>query len=142
MDEVTLRRIISEEIARANEAQEERLRRYISEEIARASFAASQGAAASASGTSRSGDDVEDLEELQQLISEMTKLNIGLRSTCKKFALSLAQQGIMSLNDLPGGKDFTHQAVEILRKAGMQDVQAGKVIDEYVQVRTDFSLFD
>jgi hypothetical protein len=147
MDELLLRRIISEEIARAQEGMDERLRRIISEEVARAHFSVQQGSAASATGPI--GDDEE--EELQQLMSEMMELKVGLRKACVPFARSLAEQGVMSLKDLPDQqfndhekkRNVFHDARIILRKSGMQELQIDKVVLKYLgdEVAT-FSLFD
>jgi hypothetical protein len=147
MDELLLRRIISEEIARAQEGMDERLRRIISEEVARAHFSVQQGSAASATGPIVDDED----EELQQLMTEMMELKVGLRKACVPFARSLAEQGIMSLKDLPDRRvvDYQkslsvfHDARIILQKSGMQEVQIDKVILKYFGDEADgFSLFD
>ncbi len=73
------------------------------------------------------GDDVE--EELQELVSEMVKLKLGLKKACVTFARSLADVGIMSLEDLrllPSDK-----ARAMLEKSSMQELQIEKVVAAY-----------
>jgi hypothetical protein len=86
--------------------------------------AAALVAAASGGGGAAAGDDVE--EELQELVSEMVKLKVGLKKACLAFAHSLAVAGVMSLGELrayPPAK-----ARGFLEKAGMQEVQVDKVM--------------
>ena len=72
-------------------------------------------------------DDVE--EELQELVSEMVKLKLGLKKACVTFARSLADVGVMSLEDLrplPSDKART-----MLEKSGMHEIQIEKVVAAY-----------
>ncbi len=70
------------------------------------------------------GDDVE--EELQELVSEMVKLKLGLKKGCITFARSLAVSGVTSLEDLrllPLDK-----ARAILEKSAMLEIQIEKIV--------------
>ena len=89
--------------------------------------AASHAHAAAGGGASAFGDEVE--EELQEMISEMVKLKVGLKKACVTFARSLADEGVMSLEELrshPSAK-----ARGILEKSGMKEVQIDKVMAAY-----------
>ena len=68
-------------------------------------------------------------EELQELVSEMAKLKLGLKKACAAFARSLAAAGVMSLEELrplPQAK-----ARRVLEKSGMQELQIDKVVAAY-----------
>jgi len=83
--------------------------------------------AAAGGGAAAAGDDVE--EELQELVSEMVKLKVGLKKACAAFARSLAAAGVMSLEELrplPQAK-----ARRVLEKSGMQELQIDKVVAAY-----------
>jgi hypothetical protein len=87
---------------------------------AKTSFAAGGGAAAS------SGD-LE--EELQALVAEMTKLQLGLKKACVTFARCLANEGVMTLErlrPLPSAKART-----LLQKAGMKELQVNAVLQAF-----------
>ena len=60
--------------------------------------APSPAPATAGGGAASAGDDVE--EELQELVSEMVKLKLGLKKACITFAGSLALAGVMSLEEL------------------------------------------
>ena len=74
-----------------------------------------------------SSDDVE--EELQGLVSEMTKLQLGLKKACVTFARSLADEGVMSLQRL--GPLPLAKAHALLQKAGMKDLQVDAVLQAF-----------
>ena len=83
--------------------------------------------ATSGAGFAVSSDDVE--QELQGLVSEMMEFKIGLKKACVAFARSLADEGLMSfeeLRPLPAA-----EARELLEKSGMKKLQIDKVIAAY-----------
>jgi hypothetical protein len=143
--EKKLRQFISEEVARAQEGIDERLRRIVSEGFARAHFSVQQGPWPS--------EEPETVEyELQQLMSEMMEMKLGLRKACVPFCRSLAEQGVMSLKHLPkdsdesgsSGRKVYESARAILQKTGMQQVQVDRVVAVWVGADEchAFSLFD
>ena len=95
------------------------------------SAAAAPSAAAAASSfpaaAAASSDDIE--EELQELLSEMMKLKIGLKKVCVTLARCLAEEGVMTLERLrpmPSAK-----ARAMLHKAGMKELQVDCVMQEF-----------
>jgi hypothetical protein len=78
-------------------------------------------------GAAAAGDDVE--EELQELVSEMVKLKVGLKKACVAFARSLADEGVMSLEELRAHP--SSDARGFLEKSGMKKVQIDKVLAAY-----------
>ncbi len=67
-------------------------------------------------------------EELQELVSEMVKLKVGPKKACITLARSLADAGVMSLEDL---RLSPANARTILEKSGMQEMQIEKVVAAY-----------
>ena len=87
----------------------------------------SQTPAAAGGGAAAAGDDVE--EELQELVSEMVKLKVGLKKACAAFARSLADQGVITLENLrlmPAA-----DVREILQSAGMKKQEVETVLEAY-----------
>jgi len=82
---------------------------------------------ASAGAAAASGDDVE--EELQELVSEMMKLKLGLKKACVTIARSLAEEGLMSLERLRPMQ--AQDARDILQSAGMKKLQIDAVVQAF-----------
>ncbi len=73
---------------------------------------------------------VDDMEaELEDLVSEMMELKVGLKKACVTFARYFAGEGLMSLDELRSMPAV--EAREFLEKSGMKKLQIDKVLGMY-----------
>jgi serine/threonine protein kinase len=67
--------------------------------------------------------------ELQEMVSEMMQLKMGVRTACVAAARSLAGEGVMSLEEL---RPLTSaKARALLEKSGLKEMQIDKVLGAY-----------
>lgn len=67
--------------------------------------------------------------ELQEMVSEMMQLKMGVRTACVAAARSLAGEGVMSLEEL---RPLTSaKARALLEKSGLKEMQIDKVLGTY-----------